>query len=101
MPSGSSLINTGRGLLVDEVALIDEVQSGRLKAGLDVFVNEPLPVDHPFKRLDNVVLLPHVGSATAATRDAMVARAFDNLHAGMAGLRVPFCANPEVYEVEG
>ena len=100
MPSGSSLINTGRGLLVDEAALIDEVQSGRLKAGLDVFVNEPLPVDHPFKRLDNVVLLPHVGSATASTRDAMVARAFDNLHAGMAGLRVPFCANPEVYEVE-
>ena len=101
MPSGSSLINTGRGLLVDEAALIDEVQSGRLKAGLDVFVNEPLPVDHPFKRLDNVVVLPHVGSATAATRDAMVARAFDNLHAGLAGQRVPFCANPEVYEVEG
>ena len=101
MPSGSSLINTGRGLLVDEAALIDEVQSGRLKAGLDVFVNEPLPVDHPFKRLDNVVLLPHLGSATAATRDAMVARAFDNLHAGLAGHRVPFCANPEVYEVEG
>jgi glyoxylate reductase len=45
------------------------------------------------------VLLPHVGSATASTRDAMVARAFDNLHAGMAGQRVPFCANPEVYEV--
>ncbi len=99
MPSGASLINTGRGLLVDEAALIDEVQSGRLKAGLDVFINEPLPVDHPFKRLDNVVLLPHVGSATASTRDAMVACAFDNLHAGMAGQRVPFCANPEVYEV--
>jgi lactate dehydrogenase-like 2-hydroxyacid dehydrogenase len=99
MPSGSSLINTGRGQLVDEAALIDEVQSGRLKAGLDVFVNEPLPVEHPFKRLDNVVLLPHVGSATASTRDAMVGRAFDNLHAGMAGQRVPFCANPEVYEV--
>lgn len=99
MPSGASLVNTGRGLLVDEAALIDEVQSGRLRAGLDVFATEPLPVDHPFKRLDNVVLLPHVGSATAATRDAMVARAFDNLHAGMAGQRVPFCANPEVYEV--
>ena len=99
MPTGAALINTGRGLLVDERALLEELQAGRLKAGLDVFEVEPLPSDHPFLSLNNVVLLPHVGSATASTRLAMVTRALENLHAGMSGERLPFCANPQVYEL--
>ena len=98
MQDGSVLVNTGRGLLVDEAALIEEVSTGRLRAGLDVFEREPLPSDHPFLRLDNVVVLPHVGSATAHTRDAMVQRSITNLLAGMAGDRVPHCANPEAYD---
>ena len=97
MPTGAALMNTGRGLLVDERALLEELQAGRLKAGLDVFEVEPLPSDHPFLSLNNVVLLPHVGSATASTRLAMVTRALENLHAGMSGERLPFCANPQVY----
>jgi glyoxylate reductase len=97
MPTGAALINTGRGLLVDERALLEELQAGRLKAGLDVFEVEPLPSDHPFLSLNNVVLLPHVGSATASTRLAMVTKALENLHAGMSGERLPFCANPQVY----
>ncbi len=97
MPTGAALINTGRGLLVDEKALLEELEAGRLKAGLDVFEVEPLPSDHPFLSLNNVVLLPHVGSATASTRLAMVTRALENLHAGMSGERLPFCANPQVY----
>lgn len=97
MRSGASLINTGRGLLVDEDALIHELSAGRLAAGLDVFTEEPLPADHPLLKLDNAVLLPHVGSATTATRLAMVERALHNLHTGMAGERVPYCANPGVY----
>jgi glyoxylate reductase len=97
MPTGAALINTGRGLLVDERALLEELQAGRLKAGLDVFEVEPLPSDHPFLSLNNVVLLPHVGSATASTRLAMVTRALENLHAGISGERLPFCANPQVY----
>lgn len=101
MPAGATLINTGRGLLVDEAALLKEVSSGRLKAGLDVFEAEPLPSDHPFLKLENAVLLPHVGSATASTRLAMVARALENLHAGMAGDRLTYCANPEVYRISG
>ena len=64
MPSGAALINTGRGLLVDEAALIEELRSGRLNAALDVFEQEPLPPQHAFLAMDNVVLLPHVGSAT-------------------------------------
>ena len=101
MRAGATLINTGRGALVDEAALIEEVSSGRLRAGLDVFETEPLPADHPLLSLDNAVLLPHVGSATYSTRMAMVTRALENLRAGMADEPLPFCANPEVYGLRG
>jgi len=101
MPSGAALINTGRGLLVDEAALIEELRSGRLNAALDVFEQEPLPPQHAFLAMDNAVLLPHVGSATDSTRWAMVNRALENLHAGMAGDRLDYCANPEVYTTSG
>ena len=97
MRSGATLINTGRGALIDEEALIQELSRGRLRAGLDVFESEPLPADHPLLRLDNAVLLPHVGSATLSTRMAMVTRALANLQAGMSGRELSFCANPEVY----
>ena len=97
MRAGATLINTGRGALVDEAALVEALASGRLKAGLDVFEAEPLPADHPLLSLDNAVLLPHVGSATFSTRMAMVTRALENLQTGMSGEPLPFCANPEVY----
>ena len=97
MRAGATLINTGRGALVDEAALVEELSSGRLNAGLDVFEAEPLPADHPLLSLNNAVLLPHVGSATFSTRMAMVTRALENLQAGMSGEPLPFCANPEVY----
>ena len=101
MRSGATLINTGRGALVDEEALIEALSSGRLRAGLDVFESEPLPADHPLFSLDNAVLLPHVGSATFSTRMAMVTRALENLRAGMSGQPSPFCANPEVCGFNG
>jgi glyoxylate reductase len=97
MRDGSVLINTARGGLVDEPALVAELQSGRLRAGLDVYTVEPLPADSPLLGLDNVILVPHLGSATAATRQAMLERALSNLIAGMTGARVPYCANPEVF----
>ena len=99
MRAGATLINTGRGALVDEAALVEELSSGRLNAGLDVFEAEPLPADHPLLSLNNAVLLPHVGSATFSTRMAMVTRALENLQAGMSGEPLPFCANPEVYRL--
>ena len=101
MRAGATLINTGRGALVDEEALIEALSSGSLRAGLDVFETEPLPADHPLLSLDNTVLLPHVGSATLSTRMAMVTRALENLRAGMSGEPLPFCANPEVYGLSG
>ena len=101
MRSGATLINTGRGALVDEEALIEALSNGRVRAGLDVFEAEPLPADHPLLSLDNAVLLPHVGSATFSTRMAMVIRALENLRAGMSGESLPFCANSEVYGLSG
>ena len=92
------LINTARGGVVDQDALVEALRSGQiLAAGLDVFTPEPLPPDHPLLALPNVVALPHIGSASIATRIKMAQMAVDNLLAGLAGRRLPHCANPEVY----
>ena len=97
MKDGAVLINTARGGLVDEDALIAELHTGRLRAGLDVFEQEPLAASSPLLGLDNVVLVPHLGSATAATREAMFRLALGNLIAGMDGAPLPHCVNPAVY----
>ena len=83
------LINVARGSVVDEAALITALQQGTIAgAGLDVFENEP-HVPEALRGLDNVVLAPHIGSATTQTRHAMAARAFDNLQAHFAGTPLP------------
>ena len=73
------LVNTARGNLVDEAALLDALTSGHVgAAGLDCFVTEP-GGNPAFAAHDNVMMMPHVGSATVATRDAMGSKALDNL----------------------
>ena len=85
LPGNAIVVNTARGALVDDDALIAALQSGRLlAAGLDVYNNEPA-IDPRYRELDNSFLLPHVGSATRETRDAMGYRAIDNLDAIFAG----------------
>ena len=85
LPDGAVVVNTARGAVVDDDALISALQSGRLfAAGLDVFNGEP-NIDPRYRELDNTFLLPHIGSATRETRDAMGFRALDNLDAIMAG----------------
>jgi glyoxylate reductase len=84
MKPGAILVNTARGDLVDEPALTDCLESGRIRAALDVFAAEP-HVPERLRRLDNVVLLPHLGSATRETRQAMFDMAWDNLMRGVRG----------------
>jgi glyoxylate reductase len=90
MKPGAILVNTARGGLVDEAALVAALRSGRLAgAGLDVFASEPLPEGSPLLALDNVVLLPHIGSASIATRIRMADLAVENLLAGLEGRPLP------------
>lgn len=88
LPEAAVVVNTARGTLVDDEALIAALKSGRLfAAGLDVYDGEPDL--HPgYRELDNVFLLPHLGSATEGTRDAMGFRCLDNLDAFFAGRTV-------------
>ena len=84
MKDGAMFINTARGALVDEKALIRELQSGRIRGGLDVYINEP-HVPEELLTLENVVVLPHMGSGTKETRQAMWNLAWKNLLAGLSG----------------
>jgi lactate dehydrogenase-like 2-hydroxyacid dehydrogenase len=85
LPEGAILVNAARGALVDDDALIVALTSGRLRAaGIDAYNNEP-NVDPRLTALPNTFLMPHIGSATRETRDAMGFRALDNLDAFFAG----------------
>jgi glyoxylate reductase len=95
MKKDAFLINTARGPVVDEHALLAALEQGRIAgAGLDVYENEPT-LTPGLVRLDNVVLLPHVGSATVETRYRMAAMAVDNLLAALQGRIPPNCLNCE------
>jgi glyoxylate reductase len=84
------LINTARGPVVDQRALVQALKEKRIAgAGIDVFEIEPLPVDDPLLSLDNVVLLPHIGSASIETRTKMAVLAAENLVAGLQGRPLP------------
>ena len=85
LPDGAIVVNASRGVVVDDDALIAALNSGKLTAaGLDVYNNEP-DIHPEYRQLSNVFLMPHIGSATKETRDAMGFRAIDNLDAVFAG----------------
>jgi glyoxylate reductase len=97
MKACAFLINTSRGPVVDEAALVTALEAGVIRgAGLDVYENEPRMAPG-LAELDNAVLLPHVGSATWETRSRMARLAARNLLAALAGSPPPNCVNPEVF----
>lgn len=86
MKETAIFINVSRGAVVDEKALYEALKQGHIKgAGLDVFTKEPIDMDHPFLSLDNVVLLPHIGSASTETRSNMINLCLENIDAVLSG----------------
>jgi len=93
------LVNTGRGALVDQGALVEALREKRIGgAALDVFETEPIAPGDPLLALDNVLVAPHMGSGTVATRSRMADLAVENVIAFFEGRRPPCCVNPEVLE---
>lgn len=93
------LVNTSRGPVVDPEALYEALKEKLIfGAGLDVTEPEPVSMDSPLLRLDNIVIAPHVASASKSSRDMMAWMAAQNLVAGLKGERLPNCVNPQVYK---
>ena len=89
LPAGAIVANAARGTLIDDLALVDALRSGHVAAaGLDVYNNEPA-VNPAYMALENIVLLPHLGSATRETRDSMGHLVLDGIDAVLAGRTPP------------
>jgi glyoxylate reductase len=98
MKPNTVLVNTSRGPVVDMDALCEALKQNRIfGAGLDVTEPEPLPMDSLLLTLDNIVIAPHIASASKTTREKMSWMAAQNLLAGLKGERLPNCVNPQVY----
>jgi len=94
MKQGAILVNTSRGPIIEEGALIAALESGRIRAGLDVFDREPLPPEHPLRRAPNVVLTPHLGYCVQETWDEYYPQSVENALAYLDGKPVRV-VNPE------
>lgn len=100
MKSGAILINTARGGVVDPQALYRALITHRIAgAALDVTEPEPIPPDSPLLSLENLIITPHIASASIHSRTRMAEMAAENLLAGLRGERLPNCVNPEVYQL--
>lgn len=98
MKPSAIVVNTSRGPVVDSMALFEALRDGVIAgAALDVTDPEPLPSDHPLLTLENCLVVPHIASASRATRGKMAAMAAANLLAGIRGERLPTPVNPEVH----
>lgn len=101
MKSSAILINTARGPIVDPDALYHALREGIIAyAALDVTEPEPIPDNSPLLRLENIIITPHIASASRATRGKMALFAARNLIAGLQGQRLPYCVNPQVYDLK-
>ena len=97
MKKTAFLINTARGAIVEEAALVRALAKKQIAgAGLDVFEHEP-KIDKTLTKMSNVVLTPHLGSATPEVREAMATIVVDNIMAFLGGHKLPNCVNPQVF----
>ena len=97
MKPSAYFINAARGALVDTEALYEALRNGTIAyAALDVTEPEPLPASHPLLSLTNILITPHIGTATDETRDAMACLAAENLLAGLAYKPLPTCVNQDI-----
>jgi glyoxylate reductase len=95
------LINAARGSIVDQAALYQALKSHQIfAAGLDVTEVEPISPDDPLLSLDNVIIAPHIASASVVTRTKMALMAAENLLAGLQGKLPPNCVNPEAVKYQ-
>jgi glyoxylate reductase len=98
MKRSAILINSARGPLVDPEALYQALKDRVIAyAALDVTEPEPISMSSPLLTLDNLIIAPHIASASLQTRNKMATMAVANLLAGLKGERLPFCVNPQVY----
>jgi phosphoglycerate dehydrogenase-like enzyme len=95
MKQGAILVNTSRGPIVDEAAMLEALHAGRIVAALDVYDREPLPVDHPLRKAPNTVLSPHLGYCVKETWDSFYPQMIENALAFLDGKPVRV-TNPEV-----
>lgn len=99
MKRNAIVVNAARGPIIDPQALYEALSTGKIAAAaLDVTDPEPIPTDSQLLKLPNCLIVPHIASASFATRGKMAQMAAANLIAGLHGDRLPNCANPEVYE---
>lgn len=99
MKPTSFFLNAARGDVVDEPALVAALKNGEIAgAGLDVLVEEPFPADHPFMKMPNVVLTPHMAAQSQETVSKLVTMAAEGTLAVLRGEKWPYVANPEVYD---
>ena len=96
MKPNAVFINTSRGTVVDQKALYQALKTGRIfAAAIDVTETEPIPPDDPLLTLDNIIIAPHIASASISTRTKMALMAAENLLTGLRGEVPPNCVNPE------
>jgi len=99
MKPNAVIVNTSRGPVIDMDALYEALRDHKIfAAGLDVTDPEPLPMEHPLLTLDNLIIAPHIASASRVARDKMAWLAAKNLMAGLEGKHLPNCVNPQVYK---
>ena len=95
MKPGAVIINTSRGPLIDEAALIKALEAGKIGAGLDVYDHEPLPADHPFRKLPNAVLTPHLGYVVREGLEVFYVQLIENTMAFLDGKPVRLMPAPK------